>query len=615
MNDTWLPTYIKENRCKLIGNYNLKIIEEGNEEEIYNIFTSLLSANTSISELDTHIVEYIYHNCKDIVKHIPNDIPQKERLALLAKLVMKNNTNITLPIKTATDVLRIAVALSDGDISLAEPTKFRNFKRSERRYLLSILDDIKEITEDMLRWKGRWIRLGEKLHPGDYAAQYSHAYDSFQILRNNIKFETFNSKIENAKSVNAMVEKLMERPGEFARRLNQILTMVMTVKPEMNINEKERIRLCLVVIDKFKTVVDKVSTPVLLQTYSFFRYYFLNIDNEYRFFYPKGNVAKVKAIENKLFKLDNSVVHCMFVALHATLKDRFSKNPVFDCNKKVILSSGLEDYIVPFSQRSASDNLENLVRGTKLDINDSDFLRFFIYWKNNNDRVDLDLSAILYDENWNYMNHISYTNLCDNKFQAFHSGDITNAPSGASEFIDIDIPTFVNNGGRYVVMNVLSFTHQPFKDIPTAFAGWMNRENMQSGEIFEPKTVTNKSKLTADTKISIPVVFDLIERKAIWADLALKNSSNYNNVEKNGNNIVLMARSIVKNTKLNVYDLILLHARACDCEIINIDGTSTQDYYDDKFTFSEEDYIFSASDKFKTAIKPTNFEEITKFLK
>jgi hypothetical protein len=31
------------------------------------------------------------------------------------------------------DVLRVAVALSSGDISLAEPTMFRNFKRKERR--------------------------------------------------------------------------------------------------------------------------------------------------------------------------------------------------------------------------------------------------------------------------------------------------------------------------------------------------------------------------------------------------------------------------------------------------------------------------------------------------
>ena len=70
---------------------------------------------------------------------------------------------------TATDVLRLAVAMSDGDVSLAEPTKFRSFCRSERRMLLRLTGHSGDPTADMLRWKERWKRLGEKLHPGDYS--------------------------------------------------------------------------------------------------------------------------------------------------------------------------------------------------------------------------------------------------------------------------------------------------------------------------------------------------------------------------------------------------------------------------------------------------------------
>ena len=72
--------------------------------------------------------------------------------------------------RTATDVLRLITAMSDGDVSLAENTKFRSLKRRERRVLMALLESCGNIEEDMLRYKGRWIRIGERLHPADFSA-------------------------------------------------------------------------------------------------------------------------------------------------------------------------------------------------------------------------------------------------------------------------------------------------------------------------------------------------------------------------------------------------------------------------------------------------------------
>lgn len=55
--------------------------------------------------------------------------------------------------KTATDVLRLAVALSEGDVSLASSVRFKKFNRAERRFLLGLLEQCGNITEDMLRYK------------------------------------------------------------------------------------------------------------------------------------------------------------------------------------------------------------------------------------------------------------------------------------------------------------------------------------------------------------------------------------------------------------------------------------------------------------------------------
>lgn len=100
--------------------------------------------------------------------------------------------------QTATAVLRLAVALSNGDISLAEATRFHKLKRSERRLLLGLLEQCHPIVEDMLRYKERWILLGEILHPSEYKHRYARCEEAFDILRNNKPFTAYNASVELA---------------------------------------------------------------------------------------------------------------------------------------------------------------------------------------------------------------------------------------------------------------------------------------------------------------------------------------------------------------------------------------------------------------------------------
>ena len=130
--------------------------------------------------------------------------------------------------RTATDVLRLAVALSGGDVSLATATQFRSFTRAERRSAAGPARRQPNATEDMLRWKGRWIRLGERLHPGEYARQYPQAAEAFRILRNDVPFPTFNRRVEAAlaqRQAQEAVERLRTRAGDFARRLDHLLRL------------------------------------------------------------------------------------------------------------------------------------------------------------------------------------------------------------------------------------------------------------------------------------------------------------------------------------------------------------------------------------------------------
>ena len=175
-------------------------------------------------------------------------------------------------------------------------------------------------------------------------------------------------------------------------------------------------------------------------------------------------------------------------------------------------------------------------------------------------RTDIDLAAVFFSDEWKRLGDVSYYNLKD--WDCAHSGDITSAPKGAAEFIDLYMPTVQEMGVRYVQMVIYSFTQQAFKDLPECFAGWMARQQVQSGEIFEARTVQNKIDIAGDTTVNIPLILDLQERQVIWADIALKNRDTINNSRKNGESLVLMGKAITELARPTLYDLFEMHAEA-----------------------------------------------------
>ncbi len=68
---------------------------------------------------------------------------------------------------------------------------------------------------------------------------------------------------------------------------------------------------------------------------------------------------------------------------------------------------------------------------------DGELLRFFVYWRQHAQMTDFDLSALMFDEDYSDPEWLSYTNLTIAAGE--HSGDITSAPEGASEFINLTL--------------------------------------------------------------------------------------------------------------------------------------------------------------------------------
>lgn len=549
----YLPATEVKKRFPLIQKaLTLQKLDLGTREEFESLFAQIAGSNTSLSPQDKEDLAWFVGAYKnDIQPLLPASVPHKENMAYLAGLLIKHTPDhaaafLQAFVRTATDVLRLAVALSGGDVSLAASTKFRSFTRAERRLLLTLLDAQANATEDMLRWKKRWIRLGERLHATEYRRQYPRSAAAFDVLRNDLPFETFNGGVERAlarNDANGALALLSTRPGDFARRLDHLL--------RRGTDEREA------VLAAFAKAASRVSTPVLLQVMQHFEE--RSRPPRLRVFFPKGDLAKAHAEANTLPALDPAVCARAAGICRDTLLARFRPLPPLG---RVYVDPELARFVVPFSQRSASRALRTVARGSWMYLPDEcRVLRFFVWWKNGRERTDIDLSAVLFDENFGYVDAVTYYNL--KTLGGVHSGDIVDAPEGASEFIDIDIERTREQGVRYVVMTLFSYTQQPYVDLPECFAGWMARETAGSGEIYEPKTVQDKLDITADTKIALPLIIDLADGLVLWADMSLRRYPRWvNNVAGNLGGIQLTLRSLVEMRKPNLYDLLMLHAWA-----------------------------------------------------
>jgi hypothetical protein len=553
----WRPDMPQHERPPLLERTDLTVIDLSEADDLRQIGRQLLAANASLSAQDrADVVWLLTAYCDRLDTLLPATIPQKETIALVAStlitLVPDPADWLARYVATATDVLRVAVALSGGDVSLAAPTKFRSFARPERRLLLGLLESCGNRAEDMQRYREPWKRLGERLHPGEYAQRFPQSAHAFDDLRSGRPVVTLRSRVEaavRAGDVAAAVDLLVTRPGELARRLDHLLRCTTDPAP---------------ITRAFAQSAAQVATPVLLQALAHFRH--RPAPPALRTFFPKGNVAKLQAVPNTLPPLAPTTCEAIAAICTRALIARFGALPPLG---RVYLDERLRGYLVPFSQRSASKALRTIVRGSRLPIGAGSTIRFFLWWKEGlvdstpTGRVDIDLSAVLYDATWGYKEHISYTNLRSARYRAAHSGDVVSAPDGACEFIDLDIDSVLAYGGRYVVMAINAYTSHTFADLPECFAGWMLRQAPRSGEIFEPRTVQDRIDLAAASRIGIPVILDLVDRQVIWTDLALRKHPVWHNaVEVNQRGMTVLGRAMTTLVKPTLYDLFTLHAEA-----------------------------------------------------
>ena len=454
-------------------------------------------------------------------------------------------------VRSATDVLRIATFLSNymADLSLSQPTRFR-LSTSRIKTILHLLNEIKQPEEDMLLHAERWKKLSYVLKPGTvrHRQKYPNAALAFDmIMRNQKEIPTFNREAEKllaSRDIINYARLLSSRPGEFIRKLDAMLRRI-----PINQGHWDDVLVPMV------RAVPRVPTPLLLSVRKYLMHRGDQSDDS-RVFRPKGPTSRITVAEDTRPKVPREALLSAIDLINHELSRRFREKPALG---KVWIDPDLHHIPLPHNRRGDSVTSSRMTKGMRWEVaRDADVLRLFVWWKGADH--DVDLSINMMSRSYDDMGHIGYTKLSD--YECYHSGDIQRASEGAAEFIDIPIRHVWEQGVRYVCMTVISYTGQTFDTFP-CFAGFMERDEIKSGQRFEPDSVALKMDLNAKATGSIPAIFDLVERRMIYADIAAGNDR-HSGALRHSTKFRTLAKAVIEAPRRlsTVGDLLDLHARA-----------------------------------------------------
>lgn len=485
-----------------------------------------------------------------------DEITMKETQALVLETFWKagDEAGVAAMATTPTDLLRLFAALTGTDVSLATKIRFPKFSRAQRRLVLGILDKAPSLAEDLKRYRGLWLELGRYIHPSEHGRTYKRAAKAFDLLRNG-KIETFESKTEAFiadRDVESLITHLSKRPGLFARKLHELLRRF----PEFTHR----------ILDAFAAKIDGVPLKTLLVLDKYFST--IN-DEELRVVINKKGAIKV--LENTTQKaLSEGQLERLAELLKAALVAQLSQRESWQ-GQRVWIDPELANYTVPLQQRAASDGLLSVGRGSRIAVDLDKVIRLFVYWKQAARRTDLDLSLMQMDEDFQYIGHVSYTQLSGAGIR--HSGDLQSAPHGAAEFIDVD-PKALASGVRYLAPQIYRYCGESFADTAAAHAGWMVRDRVDANiKSFDIKTVANKFDLRGRAAYCVPLLVDLEAKQIVIVDLYMGTRAFHNHVEGAHGDVSKACRAISRftATRPDMRTLAQLHATARGASIFEGD--------------------------------------------
>lgn len=416
------------------------------DDETTALYLALAAGTTPLGEEGLRDLRDLAAHCADGPQ--PEEIPVRENRAVVNQARLASGASLLLD--TVTDVLRLACALGGGDVTLHEPTRLRALPRPVRRALLAGLDAVVAAAPaklaDVHAHREQWKRLGERLHPHEYP-QWPHAADVFAVARGEKAARSMESRVAeqlDRADTSAAAELLKAAPGRLYRSLDQLLRDSFT--------QQERDA----VATAAEQVVADVSGRVLLSVRRHLHHRGHETGEQRVFINRLGRAWVTDDTRRPVFAPERER---LIAAIDEELRRRI---PAED---HLLIDPDVLDVALPLSGNATASGLGVLPRGSVSRV-DGQTLRFFVYWKQRERTTDYDLSAALLNADYSTASWLSYTNL--REVGGEHSGDITDAPDGASEFIELRLDAV---RATCIVPQVNLFSGEGFEEVEESFFG------------------------------------------------------------------------------------------------------------------------------------------------
>ena len=563
---------------KLVKARELNLIDD---EMIEKLFIDLLSSNVTLSEqyLDDVCVLTNNKSIKELEKYMEY-IQMKETLTTVSSYILKKEGVLVGNFKTATDILRLIAKIS-GDELNNKHIHFAYFSRTELSQLMTKLENLQNPMPDIKRYSKPWHTFFKLYAKKINFNKYPKVRKVVDILFGDITYMTERGKInEQIKRLPTMSEEDLDNlVKEFTIFYGDYVREILSLLNKAKENQYEKLLIGL------ENCVDKVNTRVLFQLYD--RIINLKAKDKTipRLVNSKGKWRRLKESISLSDELLNRVLQIVEDGIKTQLKEKENLG-------KVYIDEDYKNIMLTTSEKDSNVSLRPMTRGSRIKFNpNAEVLRFFVAWKNLDEktlkelntayskldektlkeltpmysRVDVDLSALTFNENLEFNDVVAYYNQKKSGF-AF-SGDITNAPEGALEYIDVfDLERLKKKGNRYILMQIRSYNGYTFEEINSVYAGVMELTSIEAKEKknMYSTAITEGFQIVSSERTTNTILVDLKNYEYIWLDMNMdsykldifQNALNYEEIPYLND----MLRYFSRKQYVTMYDLLKLNA-------------------------------------------------------
>ena len=382
-----------------------------------------------------------------------------------------------------------------------------NLRNSDRKFLTSLVNELFAISHvdvvTCFEKKDIWCGLLHHLH---YQPRCNAAREFVADMRgkgNQSAYAVF-ERLLSANNIRGAVTALKEDKGTGAvlRNLDYIVS---------RIEEPEDLSFVLQNLDTKNNII---LMQMMLHYYAMSK---AEKGHGRSFCFVKHNTMRVHTENAKEISGRKSVISQGQAAIIARyMKENLQRNLRGKLGK-VYIDEEMKRFALPLQEAASQGGFGVLSRGTRIPIPAGKKIRAFTYWEKVD---DIDLSVIGMEKGGR-QREFSWRTMADRQSDALtYSGDETSGYNGGSEFFDIDLDKIRE---AYPEIQKLIFCDNVYSNVnfETCYctAGFMLRDVLDSGEIFEPKTVETSFRVNCPGMFAYLFGIDLETREFVWLNI------------------------------------------------------------------------------------------------